>query len=52
MVQDLHTILQIHIFGSSRLILKLVILYYFTLNKPMGYISGKGMQPDFKCTSN
>jgi hypothetical protein len=32
--------------------LKLVILYYFTLNKPVGYIRGKGMQPDFKCTSN
>lgn len=45
-------ILQIHIFNSSRLLLKVVILYYFTLNKQMWYISGKGMQPDFKCTFN
>jgi len=52
MVQDLHMILQIHIFSSSRLMVKLVILHYFTLNKPMGYISGKDMQPDLKCTFN
>ena len=36
MVQDLHMILQNCIFSSSRLMLKLVILYCFTLNKPMG----------------